>query len=82
MQHRPPSESGWAHERHKPQGTLRLQTPHLYHLASNRRIDLGHFPSPPAYTGEWRVDTHRSSAPTSAWSASTLHTVIKGGSCM
>lgn len=41
-----------------PQGARRLQTPHLYHLASNRRIDLGHFPSPPAYTGEWRVDTH------------------------
>ena len=41
-----------------PKGPNRLQTPHLYHIASNRRIDLGHFPSPAAYTGEWRVDTH------------------------
>jgi hypothetical protein len=41
-----------------PQGPLRLQTPHLYHVASGRRIDLGHFPTPPEYTGEWRVDTH------------------------
>lgn len=41
-----------------PKGVRRLQTPHLYHLASGRRIDLGDFPSPPEYTGEWRVDTH------------------------
>ncbi len=41
-----------------PQGTRRIQTPHLYHIATNRRIDLGEFPSPPEYTGEWRVDTH------------------------
>ncbi len=41
-----------------PQGPDRLQTPHLYHLASGRRIDLGHFPLPKAYAGEWRVDTH------------------------
>ncbi|MBX3450963.1 MAG: hypothetical protein KF777_15460 [Planctomycetaceae bacterium] len=41
-----------------PKGPERLQTPHLYHVASGRRIDLGHFPSPPEYTGEWRVDTH------------------------
>lgn len=41
-----------------PLGPERYQTPHLYHLASGRRLDLGDFPSPPAYTGEWRVDTH------------------------
>jgi len=41
-----------------PKGTQRFQTPHLYHIATNRRIDLGNFPSPPQYTGEWRVDTH------------------------
>jgi hypothetical protein len=41
-----------------PKGNLRLQTPHLYHIKSNRRIDLGSFPQPPAYKGEWRVDTH------------------------
>jgi hypothetical protein len=41
-----------------PQGAARIQTPHLYHLPTGKRIDLGHFPSPPEYTGEWRVDTH------------------------
>lgn len=41
-----------------PIGAKRLQTPHLYHLATQRRIDLGSFPSPAVYTGEWRVDTH------------------------
>ena len=41
-----------------PKGVRRLQTPHLYHLKTNRRIDLGHFPSPPEYKGEWRVDNH------------------------
>lgn len=41
-----------------PKGVRRLQTPHLYHIATNRRIDLGHFPQPSEYKGEWRVDTH------------------------
>lgn len=41
-----------------PQGKERLQTPHLFHVGSSRRIDLEKFPSPKAYTGEWRVDTH------------------------
>ena len=41
-----------------PQGKERLQTPHLYHVATGKRIDLGHFPLPKEYTGEWRVDTH------------------------
>lgn len=36
----------------------RMQTPHLYHVPSGRRVDLGHFHSPQEYTGEWRVDTH------------------------
>ncbi len=41
-----------------PKGSERLQTPHLYHIESGRRIDLGHFHLPRVYTGEWRVDTH------------------------
>jgi hypothetical protein len=41
-----------------PQGKERMQTPHLYHVASGRRIDLGSFHLPPIYKGEWRVDTH------------------------
>ncbi|TWU66069.1 hypothetical protein [Crateriforma conspicua] len=36
----------------------RRQTVYLYHVPSGRRFDLGHFPSPHAYTGEWRCDTH------------------------
>jgi hypothetical protein len=30
----------------------------LYHVATGRRVALGHFHSPPEYTGEWRCDTH------------------------
>ncbi|QDT92876.1 hypothetical protein [Gimesia algae] len=41
-----------------PKGKSRIQTPHLYHVTSGKRIDLGHFHSPAIYTGEWRVDTH------------------------
>ena len=36
----------------------RLQHPYLYHLPSRRKVALGHFRSPPEYTGEWRCDTH------------------------
>ncbi len=41
-----------------PKGKDRIQTPHLYNIASNQRIDIGHFPAPPEYTGEWRCDNH------------------------
>ncbi len=41
-----------------PRGEERMQTPHLYHVKTGRRVDLGHFPLPKAYSGEWRVDTH------------------------
>lgn len=41
-----------------PQGAERLQTPHLYHIGSGERTDLGQFHLPPEYAGEWRVDTH------------------------
>lgn len=34
------------------------QTVFLYHVPSGHRVDLGHFPSPPPYRGEWRCDTH------------------------
>jgi hypothetical protein len=36
----------------------RRQTPYLFHVPTGRRQDLGHFHSPPEYTGEWRCDTH------------------------
>ena len=36
----------------------RLQHPYLYEVATGRRVPLGHFHSPPEYTGEWRCDNH------------------------
>ena len=36
----------------------RHQTVYLYHVPTGKRIDLGRFPAPPLYTGEWRCDTH------------------------
>ena len=50
-----------------PKGVRRLQIPHLYHIATNRRIDLGHFPQPPEYKGEWRVDNHPRSSRDERW---------------
>ena len=41
-----------------PKGDHRLQIPHLYHIKTGRRIDLGEFPLPPVYKNEWRVDNH------------------------
>ncbi len=36
----------------------RLQHPYIYHIPTSRKLPLGHFHSPPGYTGEWRCDTH------------------------
>jgi hypothetical protein len=36
----------------------RNQHVYLYNLADKRRIEVGSFRSPEAYTGEWRCDTH------------------------
>jgi len=36
----------------------RNQTPYLYHVPTDRRINLGDFPLPEAYKGEWRCDLH------------------------
>ena len=41
----------------------RLQHPYLYEVSTGRRVPLGHFLSPPEYTGEWRCDTHPRSSP-------------------
>jgi hypothetical protein len=41
-----------------PDKSKRRQTVYLYHVPSGHRFDLGHFPSPPNYKGEWRCDTH------------------------
>ncbi|MHC4230255.1 MAG: twin-arginine translocation signal domain-containing protein, partial [Planctomycetota bacterium] len=36
----------------------RKQNPYLYDVATGQTVPLGHFYSPPKYTGEWRCDTH------------------------
>ena len=41
-----------------PRGERREQTVYLYNIPTGRKITLGRFASPRAYTGEWRVDTH------------------------
>ncbi|TWT73191.1 hypothetical protein [Allorhodopirellula solitaria] len=54
----PQTDNEWILNDTYPQGQNREQNPYLYHVPSNRRVSLGKFPSPPAYTGEWRCDTH------------------------
>lgn len=41
----------------------RFQSVYLYHVPTGRRIDVGKFPSPPEYSGEWRCDTHPRHSP-------------------
>ena len=41
-----------------PSQDSRNQVPYLYHVETDKRIDLGIFPSPEPYTGEWRCDLH------------------------
>ncbi len=41
-----------------PQGKQRFQIPYLFHVASDRKVELGRFHLPPSYRGEWRCDTH------------------------
>lgn len=36
----------------------RNQTPYIYHLPTDRRVNLGDFPLPEDYKGEWRCDLH------------------------
>jgi len=36
----------------------RLQHPYLFHVATGKKVPLGHFLSPKEYNGEWRCDTH------------------------
>jgi hypothetical protein len=54
----PGTNNEWILNDTYPQGRERFQTPYLYHVPSNRRIDLGEFHSPKEYNGEWRCDTH------------------------
>lgn len=50
-----------------PQGPRREQEVYLYHVPTQRKVSLGHFHSPPEYTGEWRCDTHPRFSPDGRW---------------
>lgn len=39
------------------------QIPYLYHIPTDRRIDLGYFPAGESYVGEWRCDLPPRSSP-------------------
>jgi hypothetical protein len=54
----PGHDNEWILNDTYPRGSSREQTPYLFHKPSGRRFDLGHFPSPPEYQGEWRCDLH------------------------
>ncbi len=52
-----------------PDAKTSRQTVYLYHPQTDRRIDLGHFPSPKAYRNEWRCDTHPRASRDGRWVA-------------
>ncbi len=54
----PNTDNEWILNDTYPSKENRNQNPYLYHVPSGRREWLGHFHSPPEYTGEWRCDTH------------------------
>ncbi len=41
----------------------RNQNPYLFHIATGRRVPLGHFHQPKEYAGEWRCDLHPRHSP-------------------
>ena len=54
----PNTDNEWILNDTYPDKTTRQQTPYLFHVPSNRKVELGGFRSPPEYAGEWRCDTH------------------------
>ena len=52
------SNSEWILNDCYPRDGDRAQDLYLYHVPTSRRIDIGSFHSPEAYTGEWRCDLH------------------------
>jgi len=54
----PAPHSDWILNDTYPDRRTSRQTVYLYHVPSGKRVNLGHFPSPPTYRGEWRCDTH------------------------
>lgn len=59
----PKHNNEWLLNDNYANATNRNQTPYLYHLPTDRRIDLGHFPAGTEYVGEWRSDLHPRSSP-------------------
>ena len=57
------SNNDWVLNDTYPQGEERLQDLYLYHVPTDRRVDLGQFHSPPAYTDTLRCDLHPRSSP-------------------
>lgn len=57
------SNNNWVLNDTYPQGDERLQDLYLYHVPSDRRVDLGRFHAPPAYTDTLRCDLHPRSSP-------------------
>ncbi len=54
----PHTDNAWVLNDTYPQGKDRLQRPYVYHIPTDRKVEVGAFPAPPAYAGEWRCDTH------------------------
>lgn len=65
----PPPYDQWILNDCYPDGKTLRQTVYLYHPQTDRRIDLGHFPSPKAYRNEWRCDTHPRASRDGRWVA-------------
>ena len=59
----PQTDNAWVLNDTYPQGPEKLQRPYLYHVPTNRRIEVGAFPTIAAINGkEWRCDTHPSAS--------------------
>ncbi|MDG2383026.1 MAG: hypothetical protein P8N76_15265 [Pirellulaceae bacterium] len=54
----PNTDNEWILNDTYPDKKTRAQKPYLFHVPTGRKVELGHFRSPPEYTGEWRCDTH------------------------
>ena len=54
----PPPYDDWILNDTYPDRRTSRQTVYLYHVPSDRKFELGRFPSPAPYRGEWRCDTH------------------------
>ena len=57
------ADNDWILNDTYPQGDQRLQDLYLYHVPTDRRVDLAQFHSPPPYTETWRCDLHPRSSP-------------------